>query len=71
MDIMKVLFDQDEVTRSLLASKYKEGMKEGRDEGRNEAKADVIRNGRSAGLSIDMLARLTGMSEEEIDRILS
>ena len=29
MDMMKVLFDQDEVTRSLLASKYKEGREEG------------------------------------------
>ena len=65
MDIMKVLFDQEEVTRSLLEAKYDEG----RDEGRNEEKADVVRRGRLSGLSDDVLMGITGLAHEDMMKI--
>ena len=61
MDIMKVLFDQEVVTRSLLEAKY--------DEGRNEEKADVVRKGRLSGLSDDVLMGITGLSHEDMMKI--
>ena len=73
MDIMKALFDQDEVTRGLLEAKYEEGVDkgiiEGRNEGRNEANEVFVRNGRKSGLNTDMLVQLTGLSKEEIMKI--
>ena len=85
MEIMKVLFDQEVVTRSLLEAKFdegikegrnegikegrNEGIKEGRDEGRNEEKADVVRRGRLSGLSDDVLMGITGLSHEDMMKI--
>ena len=69
MDIMKVLFDQDEVTRGLLEAKYDEGINEGRKEGINQRNVEVIKNGRAAGLSTEMLMQITGLTREEIIKV--
>lgn len=43
---------------------------EGRIEGETEAKLDVIRNGLAAGLAVDVLAKLTGMTEHDIQALI-
>lgn len=47
-----------------------EGEKKGRIEGETEAKLDVIRNGLAAGLAVDVLAKLTGMTEHDIQALI-
>ena len=49
MDIMKVLFDQDEVTRGLLEAKYDEGLNKGRNKGRNEGRNEGLNEGLNKG----------------------
>ncbi len=43
-----------------------EGKAEGIAEGKAEGKAEIIRNGLEAGLSVELLAKLTGLSGEEV-----
>ena len=62
VDIMTALFDQEEVTKALLASKEKQA----RDAERIEANADFIRKGRAAGIDIETLMQVTGLSRKEI-----
>ena len=73
MDIMKVLFDQDEVTRGYIESKAEEYRNEGRNEGlrdgRNERNLEIIKNGREAGLNDEILTKITGLSKEDIMNI--
>ncbi|MEL7223140.1 MAG: hypothetical protein AAGJ93_17580, partial [Bacteroidota bacterium] len=42
---------------------------EGREEGREEEKILIIKKGIKEGISLTMLSKLTGYSEEEIKRI--
>ena len=46
-----------------------EGRKEGREEGLHDAAITHAKAMRSAGLSIDLIAKITGLSVEEIMRL--
>ncbi len=43
---------------------------EGKTEGKMEEKIEVIKNGHAAGLSVEVLAKLTQLTEEQIRQIL-
>ena len=45
-----------------------QGRAEGRAEGRTEAICDIARNMKAQGLSLELIARTTGLSPEEIDK---
>ncbi|XCN73422.1 MAG: hypothetical protein Q3M24_01325 [Candidatus Electrothrix aestuarii] len=53
-----------------LDTAFDEGRAEGKEEGRIEEKRQVVINGLQQGLSIQMIATLTGLSEEEIVKIV-
>lgn len=46
-----------------------EGLAEGRAEGRAEAIYDVVRNMKSQGLPVELIAKTTGLSREDIDKL--
>lgn len=46
-----------------------EGLAEGREEGRVEERLETARRMRSDGLSMEMVVRYTGLSEEEINNL--
>ena len=51
-----------------LAEGLAEGRAEGREEGRTEAICDIARNMKAQGLPLELIARTTGLSPEEIDK---
>ena len=55
--------------KNSLDTAFDEGRAEGKEEGRIEEKRQVVINGLQQGLSIQMIATLTGLSEEEIEKI--
>ncbi|MFP3020597.1 MAG: Rpn family recombination-promoting nuclease/putative transposase, partial [Wolbachia sp.] len=54
----------DEV--AALAQKFDEGLKVGHEKGRQEEKIEVAKNSLKAGVSIDVIAQITGLSHSEI-----
>ena len=52
-----------------LAEGREEGLIEGREEGRVEERLETDRRMRSDGLSMEMVVRYTGLSEEEINKL--
>ena len=46
-----------------------EGREEGRAEGREEERMELARKFKASGVSIDIIANATGLSEEEINAI--
>ena len=52
-----------------LAEGREEGLIEGREEGRAEERLETARRMRSDGLSMEMVVRYTGLSEEEINNL--
>ena len=52
-----------------LAEGREEGLIEGREEGRVEERLETARRMRSDGLSMEMVVRYTGLSEEEINKL--
>lgn len=46
-----------------------EGRAEGREEGRTEAICDIARNMKAQGLPLELIARTTGLSPEEVDKL--
>ena len=52
-----------------LAEGREEGLIEGREEGRVEERLETARRMRSDGLSMEMVVRYTGLSEEEINNL--
>ena len=46
------------------------GMAEGREEGREERNRQIVRSSFEQGLSVTLIAKITDLSEEEIERIL-
>lgn len=53
-----------------LDTSFSEGKMEGKVEGKMEEKTEVIKNGNRAGLSIEILAKLTQLTEEQVKQIL-
>ena len=48
---------------------YQEPFDKGRKEGRKEGKLEVVRNALREGTEIDLIAKLTGLSKKEIEKI--
>ena len=57
--------------KNSLDTAFDEGFEVGKDKGREEGKIEVIKNGVKSGLEISVLSKLTGMTEEEIIRIIN
>ena len=47
----------------------KMGIEEGRKEGRQEGKCDTARNMKTEGFDSSLIARMTGLTREEIERL--
>lgn len=48
----------------------KEGIEEGMKKGREEAMAQMLKNLKSSGASVEFMTNVTGLTEEEIDDLL-
>ncbi len=57
----------DEV--AALAQKFDEGLRLGQEKGRQEEKIEVAKNSLKAGVSIDVIARIAGLSVDEIKQL--
>ena len=57
------------VEKTLVSSAEKKGRKEGIEEGRKEEKRQIVSNAKRQGLATDVIANLTGLSVEEIERL--
>ena len=66
MDIMTTLFDQDYVTARYGDERERIGMNEGRKEGRKEGKKETAVNMLTLGMSMDVIEKVTGLTEDEI-----
>ena len=66
MNIMTTLFDQDYVTARYGDERERIGMNEGRKEGRKEGKKETAANMLTLGMSMDVIAKVTGLTEDEI-----
>ena len=66
MNIMTTLFDQDYVTARYGDERERIGMNEGRKEGRKEGKKETAVNMLTLGMSMDVIAKVTGLTEDEI-----
>ncbi|QTG99453.1 Rpn family recombination-promoting nuclease/putative transposase [Wolbachia endosymbiont of Rhagoletis indifferens] len=52
-----------------LAQKFDEGLRLGQEKGRQEEKIEVAKNSLKAGVSIDVIAEITGLSLDEIRKL--
>ena len=68
-EYMKELLHDDDVREEGRAEGREEGLIEGREEGRVEERLETARRMRSDGLSMEMVVRYTGLSEEEINNL--
>ncbi|MBQ4360971.1 MAG: hypothetical protein II767_12035 [Proteobacteria bacterium] len=66
MNIMTTLFDQDYVTARYGDERERIGMNEGRKEGRKEGKKETAVNMLTLGMSMDVIEKVTGLTEDEI-----
>ena len=66
MNIMATLFDQDYVTARYGDEREMKGRKEGKKEGKNEINKEIALSLKEAGMSIDFIAKHTGLNEAEI-----
>ena len=57
------------IQNDVLGNARLEGMEEGRDEGRTEEKNNIARKMLANGLSIEQIALITGLTEQEIKRL--
>ena len=62
MNIMTTLFDQDYVTARYGDERERIGMNEGRKEGKKETAVNML----TLGMSMDVIAKVTGLTEDEI-----
>lgn len=53
----------------LYQEPFDKGKKEGIEKGRKEGKLEVVRNALKEGTEIDLIAKLTGLSKKEIEKI--
>ena len=60
------LFDQDYVTARYGDERERKGKIEGKKEGKKEGKRETAVNMLSFGMSIDVIEKITGLSEAEI-----
>ena len=69
MDIMTTLFDQDYVTARYGDERERQGKKEGWKEGWKEGRKETARNMLNLGISIDVIEKVTGLTENEINAL--
>ncbi len=55
--------------QAVLAQKLDDATEKGRQEGRQEEKIEVAKNSLKAGVSIDVIAEITGLSHAEISQL--
>ena len=66
---LKALRDWKNVLETAEKKAREEGRTEGRMEGRMERALEMVRQMKSAGVPIDVIARCSGLSEEEINQL--
>ena len=66
MIFKSTLFDQDYVTARYGDEREMKGRKEGKKEGKNEINKEIALSLKEAGMSIDFIAKHTGLNEAEI-----
>ena len=54
---------------SELNAAERKGIEKGREEGRKEEKIKIARNMKLSGLDINTIAKITNLSEDEIDKL--
>ena len=57
------------IQNDVLSTAKLEGREEGRAEGREEERMELARKFKASGVSIDIIANATGLSEEEINAL--
>ena len=66
---LNAIMIQNDVLSTAKFEGREEGLAEGREEGRVEERLETARRMRSDGLSMEMVVRYTGLSEEEINNL--
>ena len=66
---LNAIMIQNDVLSTAKLEGREEGREEGRAEGRAEERLETARRMRSDGLSMEMIVRYTGLSEEEINSL--
>ena len=66
---LNAIMSQNDVLSTAKFEGREEGLAEGREEGRVEERLETARRMRSDGLSMEMVVRYTGLSEEEINNL--
>ena len=61
---------EKEGMREGIREGMKKGMKKGMEKGREEAMAQMLKNLKSSGASVEFMTNVTGLTEEEIDDLL-
>ena len=56
--------------RTLMSGKFAEGKAEGLVEGAAKGKAEVVKNMHRSGLSVNQISKFTGLSKEQIEKVL-
>ena len=56
--------------REMAQFDYNSGMKKARDEGRTEEKIEVARNMKADGEPVEKIMRYTGLTKEEIEKLM-
>jgi len=67
-DLKKIKYYRD--LKNSLDTAFEEGRLEGVMKGKMEGKIEVIKNGLQSGLDLGVLSKLTGLTEEEIRKII-
>ena len=52
-----------------MENRYNRGLEEGREEGRMAEKREIAKNFRNSGIPIDVIAKNTGLTIEEIEKL--
>jgi predicted transposase/invertase (TIGR01784 family) len=55
--------------KSMLLSSRDAGFVKGREEGKKNAKLDIARNAKAMGMAVEDIAKLTGLSMDEVARV--
>ena len=66
---LNAIMIQNDVLRNARLEGMEEGRAEGRTEGRTEEKNNIARKMLANGLSIEQIALITGLTEQEIKRL--
>ena len=67
--IKKISPERSDDIMTIAEQLIQEGIKKGIEKGREEGKLEVVRNALKEGAEIDLIAKLTGLSKKEIEKI--